>query len=135
MDAEKLKDIALFQGLSNKERAQLAPWIDEIDMQAGRELVHQDALGHEFFVVLDGTCEVRDGSTHLADLGAGDFFGEIALLETDRRVASVTATTPVRLAVMSRSDFRSMSSKFPEIGQRLRDAIVERNANRAARTQ
>ena len=65
----------------------------------------------------------------------GDFFGEIALLETDRRVASVTASSPVRLAVMSRADFRAMSSKYPEVGQRLRDAITERNANRASRLQ
>ena len=135
MDAEKLKDIELFQGLSSKQRGQLSPWLDEIDMNAGRELVTQDALGHEFFVVLEGTCEVHDGSTHLADIGPGDFFGEIALIETERRVATVTATSPVRLAVMSRADFRAMQSKFPDIAQRLHDAIIARNANRAARTQ
>jgi CRP-like cAMP-binding protein len=135
MDAAKLKDIELFQGLSSKQRDQLSPWLDEIDMNAGRELVTQDTLGHEFFVVLDGTCEVHDGSTHLADIGAGDFFGEIALLETDRRVATVTATSPVRLAVMSRADFRAMQSRFPDIAQRLHDAIAARNTNRATRTQ
>ena len=130
MDAAKLKDISLFQGLSTKELSHVAPWLDEIDMKEGRELVRQDALG-----VLDGTCEVRDADRHLADIGPGDFFGEIALLETDRRVASVTASSPVRLAVMSRADFRAMSSKYPEVGQRLRDAITERNANRASRLQ
>ena len=71
MDAAKLKDISLFQGLSAKELSHVAPWLDEIDMKEGRELVRQDALGHEFFVVLDGTCEVRDADRHLADIGAG----------------------------------------------------------------
>ena len=49
---------------------------------------------HEFFVILDGEVEVPKDGEHLADLGPGDFFGEIALIEHDRRTASVVTTHP-----------------------------------------
>ena len=82
----------LFAGLSKKEREQIARWADEIDEPAGYTLVDQGRFAHEFFVLLEGTVDVRKDDQHLTDLGPGDFSGEIALVEDERRTASVTAT-------------------------------------------
>jgi CRP-like cAMP-binding protein len=128
MDAGKLQEIPLFQGLSSRDMERLGPMIDEVDVGPNRPLAVEDTLGHEFFVLLEGTCEVRVGDAAVAELHAGDFFGEIALLERDRRTATVVATTPARVAVMTRSAFRDMSVRYPEIGARLRSAIDERMA-------
>jgi CRP-like cAMP-binding protein len=128
MDAEKLTQVPLFEGLSRRDLERLAPMIDEVDVRAEKPLAVEDTLGHEFFVIMDGTCEVRVGDETIAELGPGDFFGEIALLDRDRRTASVFATTPARVAVMTRSAFRDMSTRYPEIGARLRAAIEERSA-------
>ncbi|HET6849577.1 MAG TPA: cyclic nucleotide-binding domain-containing protein [Gaiellales bacterium] len=128
MDAHKLQDVPLFQGLSSKDLERLGPMIDEVDVGPNRPLAVEDTLGHEFFVLLEGTCEVRVGDETVAELHAGDFFGEIALVERDRRTATVLATTPSRVAVMTRSAFRDMSARYPEVGARLRSAIDERMA-------
>jgi 5-deoxy-D-glucuronate isomerase len=68
---------------------------------AGEELTKEGRLAHEFFVIEDGAAEVRQNGERIAELGAGDFFGEIGLLETQRRTATVTATTDLRVIVMS----------------------------------
>ena len=128
MDAATLKPIPLFEGLSERDLERLAPMMAEVRVGKSRPLTVEDALGHEFFVLLEGTCEVRVGDGTVAEFGPGDFFGEIALLERDRRTASVVATTPARVAVMSRPAFRDMSIRYPEIGARLRAAIDERMA-------
>jgi CRP/FNR family transcriptional regulator, cyclic AMP receptor protein len=126
MDADKLKTVPLFADMSPDERRRVAQWADEIEVGEGRELIHQHGLGHEFFAILEGTCVVTDGDRKLADLGPGDFFGEVALLEAERRTATVTSTSPMKLAVMSRSDFLAMSRAMPDIAAELRATIAGR---------
>jgi CRP-like cAMP-binding protein len=72
-----------------------------------------------------------DGERHLADLSAGDFFGEMALLDEERRSASVRATSPMRLMVMTRQEFHSMIAAVPSIDERIRAKVAERLDNSA----
>ena len=132
MDAATLKQIPLFEGISERDLERLGPMMGEVNVGVNRPLTVEDALGHEFFVLLEGTCDVRVGDRTVAEFGPGDFFGEIALLDRDRRTATVIATTPARVAVMGRSAFRDMSVRYPEIGARLRAAIDERVARARA---
>ena len=66
---------------------------------------------------------------HVNDLGAGDFFGEIALLSTPRRTASVETTSPMRAAVITGANFRAMMREFPEIAEQVRVAMEDRLRN------
>ncbi|HVD69598.1 MAG TPA: cyclic nucleotide-binding domain-containing protein [Actinomycetota bacterium] len=127
MDAKSLNGIPLFAELSKKDREQIARWADEIDEPAGFTLVDQGRFAHEFFVLLQGTVDVRKDDEHLTDLGPGDFFGEIALVEDERRTASVTATTPVRAIVMHSRDFRAMRAQMPAVCARIESAIQQRS--------
>ena len=126
MDAKRLAAIPLFAGLSRREREQVARWADEIDEPAGYHLVDQGTFAHEFFVLIDGTVEVRKDDQHLTDLGPGDFFGEIALVEQERRTATVTATEPVRAIVMHSREFGAMRDEMPAVAARIEAAIRER---------
>lgn len=135
MDAEQLKEIPLFQGLSPKDLEHLGPMVDEVDAKPGRELTRKDALGHEFFVLLEGTVEVRDGERAVRTLAAGEAFGEIALLDGERRTLTAVAMSPVRLGVMTRANLRAAADRYPEVGRRLRDAIAEHRARDAAASQ
>jgi len=72
--------------------------------------------------------DVRKDDQHLTDLGPGDFFGEIALVEDERRTASVIATTPVRAIVMPSREFRAMRNQMPAVCARIEAAIQERSA-------
>ncbi len=126
MDAKSLNQVPLFAGLSKRERERVARWADEIDEPAGYLLVNQGNFAHEFFVLVEGTVDVRKDGEHLTDLGPGDFFGEIALVGHDRRTASVMATTPVRAIVMHARDFGAMRTEMPAVAQRIEAAIRER---------
>jgi CRP/FNR family cyclic AMP-dependent transcriptional regulator len=126
VDAKSLNQVPLFAGLSKRERERVARWADEIDEPAGYLLVNQGNFAHEFFVLVEGTVDVRKDGEHLTDLGPGDFFGEIALVGHDRRTASVMATTPVRAIVMHARDFGAMRAEMPAVAQRIEAAIRER---------
>lgn len=126
MDPARLKSIPLFASLSDHERTQVARWADEVDVSQGKHLVDQGDFAYEFFVIEEGTAEVKRGEDSLAQLGPGDFFGELALLGEDRRTASVVATSPMRTIVMFGRDFRQMESEMPAVAAKIRQAIEER---------
>lgn len=126
MDSSRLGSVPLFQSLSKHDRDQVARWADEIDVPAGYHLLDQGRFAHEFFVVLDGTVEITRDSRHIRDLGPGDFFGEIALVEHQRRTATVVATTPVRAIVMHSRDFVAMESELPQVAEQVREAVRQR---------
>jgi CRP-like cAMP-binding protein len=126
MDEARVAELPLFASLSRHERRQVALWADEIDVPAGKQLVEEGEFGYEFFAIQEGTASVSRSGNHIADLGPGDFFGEIALVETERRTASVVATSPMRLVVMTRRDFQRMAYEYPEVASRIGRAIRER---------
>lgn len=126
MDAARLKSIPLFAELTERERGRVARWADELDVPQGKHLVEEGKFAHEFFVIEEGTADVLHGDQKLTELGPGDFFGEIALVEHQRRTASVVATTPMRAIVMFGRDFGQMESEMPSVAARIRQAIEER---------
>lgn len=126
MDERSLESIPLFASLSQHQRRQVANWADEVDIGEGERLVNQGAFAHEFFAILEGEAEVTREGEHLADLGPGDFFGEIALESDDRRTATVTAKTPMRVVVMFGRDFHQMESSMPKVAEQIKKAVEER---------
>ena len=126
MDAKRLEPIPLFADLSRRERDAVAKWADEVDVPAGYHLLDQGRFPHEFFVITQGTVSVTKDGEHLTDLGPGDFCGEIAILEHERRTATVVATTPVTAIVMLARDFQTMAGEMPEVAQQIHQAIRER---------
>jgi CRP/FNR family cyclic AMP-dependent transcriptional regulator len=130
MKAERLRKIPLFQGLNDHQYERLERWTDEIDVPASKHLVNQGAYPHEFMVIETGSAEVTHDGEHLADLGPGDFFGEMALLLNVPRTATVVATSDVTLVVMHDRDFRAMEEEIPTIAKRV-DAIMEERRARS----
>ena len=103
--------------------------IEEVDVEAGRQLASEGELAYELFVIEDGTAEIRQSGALIGALGPGDFFGEIALLdERRRRTSTVVATTPMRLAVLQGHDVRVIERELPSVASRIRAAIEERLA-------
>jgi CRP-like cAMP-binding protein len=126
MDEARVKTIPLFAGLSRKECRALAQRADELDLAEGKTLVREGDWPYEFFSIEEGTVEVRRGEQLLGELGAGDFFGEMGLMADTRRNATVTATTPVRVVVMTAQAFRQTARELPEVADKIRAAIEER---------
>jgi CRP-like cAMP-binding protein len=132
MDPREVQSIPLFAGLSKDDQKVVAQYADEVDVPAGKVLAEEGRLAYEFFAIKDGTADVTLGGQHAATLGAGDFFGEIGLLGGDRRVASVVASSPMSLVVLTGSQLRAIDSRMPGVAERIRGAMAQRiAANRA----
>lgn len=127
----RLKDVPFFSSLTTKELALVARQTDELDVPAGKVLAEQGDLGREFFVIESGTAEVMKDGERIAEMGPGDFFGEIALVAEERRTATVTATSPMVVIVMSRAGLRAIDHMLPEVHARVAKAIEDRRARTA----
>jgi CRP-like cAMP-binding protein len=126
VNVKRLEGLPLFSGLSRHDREQVARWADEVDVEAGYHLLDQGRLPYEFFVIEEGTVEVRKDGELLSTLGPGDFLGEIAILEHGRRTATVVAVTRVRAVVMHSRDFGAMNAEMPAVAETLRATVRER---------
>jgi CRP/FNR family transcriptional regulator, cyclic AMP receptor protein len=126
VDKARLKSVPFFGSISKKELAVVAQQADEIDVPAGKVLAREGDIGHEFFVIDQGSAEVTRGGEHVANLEPGDFFGEMALLEDDQRTATVTASTAMSLIVMTRASFRALDRTHPEMHATVAKAIAGR---------
>jgi CRP/FNR family transcriptional regulator, cyclic AMP receptor protein len=128
MDVRDVQSIPLFAGLSKDDQKVVAQYADEVDVRAGTKLAEEGRLAYEFFAIKEGTADVTLGGQHAASLGPGDFFGEIGLLAGDRRVASVVATSPMHLVVLTGSQLRAIDSRMPGVAERIRSAMAQRIA-------
>ena len=125
-----LKQVPLFQQLSDRELKAVAALADEVDVPAGRALTREGLAGKEFVVLAEGIADVeRDGEV-VNHLGPGDYFGEISLVTGQPRTATVTTRSPSRLLVLTAPAFRSLLDRTP----RLRQRVVARAALRLAKT-
>jgi CRP/FNR family transcriptional regulator, cyclic AMP receptor protein len=126
LDAARLASIPLFADLSERDRADVARYADEVEVSAGKTLAEEGEFAYEFFVIEQGTAEVTKDGRVLATLGPDDFFGEIGLVESERRTATVTATSPMELIVIFGPNFRRLERELPELATQIRTAIRER---------
>jgi CRP/FNR family cyclic AMP-dependent transcriptional regulator len=128
----QLKEVPFFKSLGKKELRAVAQQTDELDVREGKALATEGDFGHEFFVIQNGTARVTQHGEHIRDLGPGDFFGEIALLEEERRTATVTATSPMSVIVMTRQSFRQLDHDMPEVHAAVSEAIAARRESSPA---
>jgi len=126
LDASRLKQIPLFQDVPDDELGQIATFAQEVSVEQGRELVREGDFSYEFMAIEEGEAEVTRHGEHLADLGSGDFFGEIGLLEKTLRTATVTAKTPMKLVTLTGWDLKRMERHIPEAIERVRAALEDR---------
>jgi CRP/FNR family transcriptional regulator, cyclic AMP receptor protein len=124
----ELKDVPFFSSLSKRDLTTVAQQMEEIDIPEGKQLVREGEFGHEFFLIVDGTAEVVRGGARIAQRGPGEFFGEMALLDEERRTATVTAKSPMRVLVMTRQNFRALDGTAPGIHATVAEAIEARRA-------
>jgi CPA1 family monovalent cation:H+ antiporter len=128
MDPERLKDLPLFAELDDAERAEVAAWARDLSVEAGTTLAAEGENAYELFVIQSGAAEVRKGGEVIRSLGPGDAFGEIGLLATGTRTASIEATTPMKLVAIFAREFKQIEARMPQIAEHLRANMRERVA-------
>jgi CRP-like cAMP-binding protein len=129
---ELISRVPLFERCSKRELEAIASLADQVEREEGRVLVREGELGREFWVVVDGIADVsRDGQT-VATLGAGDFFGEIALVSNVPRNATVTAASALVGLVISSRDFWTLLDESPETQRKILETVGDRLARSTA---
>ena len=121
-----LKGVPLFSGCSKAEVEALAQTADELDVREGTVLTREGKPGREFFVLIEGTVDVTREGTKIAELGAGEWLGEIALLTQSPRTATATATSPTRILVVTDRAFRQVVEQMPSIALKVLASVGER---------
>jgi CRP/FNR family cyclic AMP-dependent transcriptional regulator len=123
-----LRRVPLFAALSKRDLERLGGVADELDLAAGRTLIREGTRGHEFFVLVEGEAAVARNGRTVTTMRGGDFFGEIALVTEVPRTSTVTATTPVRLLVLTKRDFQRVLREHPEIQRKVLETLALRLA-------
>lgn len=119
-------DLRLFAGCRKRDLQRLANLGTRVSVRAGRQLVVAGARGAEVIVVLHGAaiCEVE--GRQVAKFEAGDFFGEIAVLDGQPRTATVRAATDMEVLVLDRAEFDQMIELSPEVAHRMLVEMAKR---------
>jgi CRP-like cAMP-binding protein len=125
---ELIKRVPLFSHCSKKELGLVAQIADEIDLPEGKTLMREGDRGREFFVLVEGSAEVRRRNRKVNTLGGGDFFGEIALVSQRPRTATVTTSSPVRALVVTEQSFRSLLADNADVQRKVLQALADRVA-------
>jgi CRP/FNR family transcriptional regulator, cyclic AMP receptor protein len=128
VNARSLKSIAVFAGLDRAELQRVADCAEELDVQPGDQLLREGSFAFEFFAIRRGAAEVVCDGAHVANLGPGDVFGELAALSHGQRNASVVATAPTTVVFIRAQDFRHFAEEMPELGSQIRQLVEERRA-------
>jgi CRP/FNR family cyclic AMP-dependent transcriptional regulator len=127
MQLSTVESIPLFASVPRRRHWHLARLADDVEVPAGAELTREGGYAREFFVVVSGTADVHRDGERVGRLGPGDFFGEVGLLGPRwERSATVIATSPMRLLVMARRQFRELLFAAPTVATRIRGAATQR---------
>jgi CRP/FNR family cyclic AMP-dependent transcriptional regulator len=125
---ELIRKVPLFSKLSKKELEDVAHIADELDLPTGKVMAQEGDRGREFFVLLEGSADVRVKGRRRSTMEAGDFFGEIALVADTPRTATVTSTSSGRALVITARAFRHLLERSPQIQLKVLQALAERLA-------
>jgi CRP-like cAMP-binding protein len=126
-----IKGIPLFRHCTRKELAEIAAIADELDLRKGAMLTREGRGGSEFLVIVDGEADVLIHGDWVNTVRRGDFIGEIALLTDQPRTASVKASSPMRVLVITRQNFSRLLGQSPEIQGKIMRSMADRLAANA----
>ena len=130
METSRLTAIPLLADLDDADLAIVAAAAREVDVANGDTLVIQGEFGHALFAIESGTADVSADGEAIGKLGPGDVFGEIAVIASGRRTATVVATSPMRLIALFKRDVWDLERRSPATAERLRALVTERRQDR-----
>jgi CRP/FNR family cyclic AMP-dependent transcriptional regulator len=125
MDRSRVEPLSAMDGVPEEELDAVARVATEREFAEGETLMSQGDFGHSLFLIEDGTADVLTDEAKVGTVGPGDVVGEVAVLASGRRIASVIATSPVRAIALFKRDVWALESEAPEASQRLRAAIQQ----------
>jgi len=124
MYRERISNVPLFSGLSDREVRSLSQRARQVLVPIGKTIVTEGTRGVEFFVLLSGTAKITRAGRTVGELAPGDSFGELALIAGTSRRATVTTTDDCELMVVMRPDFFALLDEFPRMTRKMLTALA-----------
>ena len=121
-----LARLDIFAGLSKSERNKIRRLMSQLTIKEGRTFISEGDAGREAFIILSGRATVRRGGRVVASLGPGDVVGEMAVVASIPRTASVTADTEIEAEVLNRREFLSLIDQNPSIAKKIMIGALHR---------
>jgi CRP/FNR family cyclic AMP-dependent transcriptional regulator len=116
----------LWGGLGEQERESIVALCKERSFEARDRIVKKGDKGTGFYLILDGSVEVKSGNNTLAKLGTGQFFGEMSLLDSEPRSADVVASEPTRCLVLNEQELNQILDSNPKIARAMLRELTRR---------
>lgn len=128
MDATQLKRIPIFHDVPDEDLTVITTFATSEEAPEGKVIVKEGDYANAFMAIEDGTAKVTRNGEHVGDLGPGDIFGEIGLIEKESRTATVEATSRVKLIKIEHWELQRMKKKLPEVYERIANLAAERGS-------
>jgi CRP-like cAMP-binding protein len=129
VDRGRIAGHTFLTGIPDEELEAVAGVATEREFAPGETLVSQGDFGHCLYLIEEGAADVSIKGTKVRTIGPGDIVGEIAVLASGRRTASVVATSPMRTIAFFKREVWQLERTAPEAARRLRAAIDERGSS------
>lgn len=126
MELDALRSVPIFADLTDQDLLKLSDASETLNLGADKILTFQDEYAFKFFIILKGRASVWREHQRIRELGPGDFFGEIGLLTSGKRSATVATETQMELMVLMEWDLQMIEKEWPLVGQRIRKTLEER---------
>ena len=123
---EHLAAVPMFRACSSKELLLVSSLVEDVHIEPGTMLAREGRIENELFVIVEGTAQITRAGKKVATLGPGDYFGELGLLDPARRNATVTATTPMEVLVISRRELYGLLQQVPGVALSLLTGMARR---------
>ena len=114
------------QGMTDRTLEAIADLTSEVKFAPGQVIVREGDVGDTFYVITSGSAVVERNGSRLRELGEGDFFGEISLIDGQPRTATITANAQVQALALDRDDFQRLIDQHPSVRLELLMALTER---------
>lgn len=121
-----LAQVPMFTECNKRELGEIARHLDQVVARAGTKLTNEGSLASQFGIIVEGSATVRRNKRKLAQLGPGDFWGEMALLLKEKSSATVTTEEDSKLLVMHARDFSHLLDEVPTLARKLATGLASR---------
>ncbi|HEY3249441.1 MAG TPA: cyclic nucleotide-binding domain-containing protein [bacterium] len=121
-----MRKVPLFDGLTDQQLTQIGRLADDVEVPVGKRLATTGETGRQMFIIVSGRAAVKTPRGRTIRLGAGDFFGEMSLLDGAPRSATVTAETEMQLLVLAQREFWELLAEAPAISRKIMSTLSKR---------
>ena len=127
MDASQLKRIPIFEDVPDEELRVVTTFATSEEFPEGKVVLREGDFSNHLYAIEEGTAKATRDGVEIGTLGPGDIFGEVGLIEKERRAASIEATSRLRVIKIEHWELQRMKKKLPDVYAKIEQLAKERS--------